>query len=550
MRRLIPAFGPVVSKFGINNQCNNNSHTNLARPVAAALLALALVQPAAARAQGGPAEAVSAGAAVAGVVVTVIGGLSTWVNDQDDDCASAALAAAWGKDCDLKQKEHSVTGYYSAEAKAEAHNACAEANASAKSSEGILGAWSSCTIEPKVDGKTFPLHPGCGDKHEYKAWAKASVDGESKAETQSSPPAGGTRPDLLGPASAGGWPAGTVLAVARIDTVTLNSGKTAPDNSTFKANLRINGHAVWSVSAQLDKFGRIMTTGPLSPRQFRVTQDAATGRFTARLVGYAQPIPVDTLSFAVAAPGLHPLSSGGATETTVSVSMDAEVSADGDTGGTTLCSLPVDATCTELTTINSDGTYKYANLAVNVLGNLTITSVSETYPVLRMTVSDGIGSLRIVDPFHPWDALKAGDHVKLAGDLALLDEEPVLTNAVLKPVSGGGEPLPIDPKPVEGGKGGRVEGSGVILDQNAPNPFNPTTLIRFRMATPGAATLEVYTITGRLVRRLVEGALEAGSHEVTWDGRDTQGLGMPSGIYFYRLTAGDTSVVRRMIMSK
>ena len=46
----------------------------------------------------------------------------------------------------------------------------------------------------------------------------------------------------------------------------------------------------------------------------------------------------------------------GATETTVSVSMDAEVSADGETGGTTICALPVDATCTELTTLNSDDT--------------------------------------------------------------------------------------------------------------------------------------------------------------------------------------------------
>lgn len=546
---LRPDLFPIrfVSKFISNNRPSSVRHSWSARPLVAALLALTLTRPAPALAQGGPAEAVSAGAAVAGVVVSVIGGLSSWVNDQDDDCAAAALAAAWGKDCDLKQKEHNVTGYYSAEAKAEATNACAESKASAKATEGVLGAWASCTIEPKVEGKTFPLHPECGDNHQYKSWAKASVDGESKAETASSPAPAPTLPGLEGPSASSPWPAGTVLAIATIDTLTLNSGKAAPDQSVFKANLRINGKAVWSVSAQLDKAGKVTTTGPLSPRQFRVMQDITTGKFTARLIGYRQEIPVDTLAFAVAGPGLHPLASGGATETTVSVSMDAEVSADGDTGGSALCSLPVDVTCTEATTLNSDGTWKYVGQVVNVLGNLTVANIAETFPTLRMTLTDGLGSLLVVDPFHPTDAWKVGDRVKASGDLALWNEEPVLTRT--KFAAAGGDPLPIDPKPIEGDRGGHGR-TGVILDQNAPNPFNPTTTIRFRTAAPGPVSLEVYSIAGQLVRRLMDGPVGAGSHEVVWDGRNGQGLGMPSGIYFYRLTSADQSIVRRMIMSK
>jgi hypothetical protein len=68
-----------------------------------------------------------------------------------------------------------------------------------------------------------------------------------------------------------------------------------------------------------------------------------------------------------------------------------------------------------------------------------------------------------------------------------------------------------------------------------PNPAESATRIAFRLATPGKAQLDLFDAGGRLVRRLLEGNLSAGVHEVTWDGLDDQGRAVGAGVYFYRL---------------
>jgi hypothetical protein len=74
------------------------------------------------------------------------------------------------------------------------------------------------------------------------------------------------------------------------------------------------------------------------------------------------------------------------------------------------------------------------------------------------------------------------------------------------------------------------------LYQNEPNPFNPTTVIRYDVpAGGGHITLEVYDVAGRLVRTLIDSAHTAGEKRVTWDGRDNRGDSAASGVYFYRL---------------
>jgi len=90
------------------------------------------------------------------------------------------------------------------------------------------------------------------------------------------------------------------------------------------------------------------------------------------------------------------------------------------------------------------------------------------------------------------------------------------------------------------------------LYQNYPNPFNPTTVIPFsvesangRMGDPVKVTLKVYDILGREVRTLVNENLPEGSYEVTWDATN-----MPSGVYFYRMTAGTFVQTRRMVLMR
>lgn len=87
--------------------------------------------------------------------------------------------------------------------------------------------------------------------------------------------------------------------------------------------------------------------------------------------------------------------------------------------------------------------------------------------------------------------------------------------------------------------------SGFFLRQNYPNPFNPSTAISFDLPKASAVTLVVYDATGREVARLVEGSLGTGRHQVTWDAKD-----MPSGVYFYRLTAGSFVETRAMTLVK
>ncbi len=88
------------------------------------------------------------------------------------------------------------------------------------------------------------------------------------------------------------------------------------------------------------------------------------------------------------------------------------------------------------------------------------------------------------------------------------------------------------------------------LAQNYPNPFNPTTTIAFDIAKAGRATLVVYDVTGARVRTLVDGAVQAGPHRLTWDGRNDQRQPVGSGVYFYRLSTGGKSLTKKMVLLK
>ena len=61
------------------------------------------------------------------------------------------------------------------------------------------------------------------------------------------------------------------------------------------------------------------------------------------------------------------------------------------------------------------------------------------------------------------------------------------------------------------------------LDQNVPNPFNPSTTINYRLERAGTVRLEVININGRLIRTLVDDTQKAGDHKITWDGRNNEG---------------------------
>jgi hypothetical protein len=92
--------------------------------------------------------------------------------------------------------------------------------------------------------------------------------------------------------------------------------------------------------------------------------------------------------------------------------------------------------------------------------------------------------------------------------------------------------------------------SGYVLEQNYPNPFNPTTQILFNLPNNERVTLTIYNLIGQKIATLVDGTLSAGSHVVTWNGRDSRGMQLASGVYFYRLESPGFTAARRMLMLK
>lgn len=92
--------------------------------------------------------------------------------------------------------------------------------------------------------------------------------------------------------------------------------------------------------------------------------------------------------------------------------------------------------------------------------------------------------------------------------------------------------------------------NGYRLMQNYPNPFNPTTTIRYELPVRADVQLAVYGVGGQLIRVLQEGSQPAGTHAVPWDGRDTSGKPVASGVYFYRLKTAAFSETRKMVLMK
>ncbi|OGU74355.1 MAG: hypothetical protein A3G43_01680 [Ignavibacteria bacterium RIFCSPLOWO2_12_FULL_56_21] len=88
------------------------------------------------------------------------------------------------------------------------------------------------------------------------------------------------------------------------------------------------------------------------------------------------------------------------------------------------------------------------------------------------------------------------------------------------------------------------------LHQNYPNPFNPSTEIRYEIPVRSDVTIAVYNILGIEVSRLVDGQHAAGSYRAVWNGRNSNGSSVSSGVYFVRLQSGSTALTRKMVLVK
>ncbi|NKB72333.1 MAG: T9SS type A sorting domain-containing protein [Candidatus Latescibacteria bacterium] len=147
-------------------------------------------------------------------------------------------------------------------------------------------------------------------------------------------------------------------------------------------------------------------------------------------------------------------------------------------------------------------------------------------------------------PFSAFDtrreALETIDSIRLEGNmkgLFYLDNIRVLTSFA-------------DPPPSTAVVEVRDEGQpqGFALEQNYPNPFNSATTIRYAMPTAGPVELAVFNMDGQHVATLIKGMRQAGAYTLRWDGRDNRGRAVASGIYLYRLRAGDWTQTQKLTL--
>jgi len=117
--------------------------------------------------------------------------------------------------------------------------------------------------------------------------------------------------------------------------------------------------------------------------------------------------------------------------------------------------------------------------------------------------------------------------------------------------SNGGAPLVVPVVLTVSGVSAVIELPGVVtLLGNHPNPFNPSTSIRFSLPTQQNVDLRVYSARGRLVRSLLHGVQPAGLHHAAWGGRDDRGQSVASGVYFYRLETDEGNFTGKMVLTK
>jgi hypothetical protein len=86
------------------------------------------------------------------------------------------------------------------------------------------------------------------------------------------------------------------------------------------------------------------------------------------------------------------------------------------------------------------------------------------------------------------------------------------------------------------------------LQQNYPNPFNPSTNVRFEVKSTGRVRIDIYNTLGQKVRTLVNDVRSAGKYSVNWNGINDVGDRVASGIYIYKMVAGDFVQTRKMIL--
>lgn len=189
-------------------------------------------------------------------------------------------------------------------------------------------------------------------------------------------------------------------------------------------------------------------------------------------------------------------------------------------------------------------------LPVSAIDPATL-KLSTTYP--------GAGSVSEITPLTKGTSIGDIDHDNLPdldvafsrSDLGLLLGN-VPNNTTVTIVMTGFTTLSAGTLPISGSAQIKVKNGGqnAVSAFASPNPFNPATSVAYTLKKGGLVSVRIYSLDGRLVKTLMDGTAEAGTHEVLWDGRDNGGSPVRSGMYFVKTTSGGESAIFKLALVK
>jgi hypothetical protein len=188
------------------------------------------------------------------------------------------------------------------------------------------------------------------------------------------------------------------------------------------------------------------------------------------------------------------------------------------------------------------GSFPLAIDAGDIDGDGDLELVSSDYGSGRWTVFENNGSGTFVNP-RTLNASSAGSCATLHdrdndGDLDLTGLDEIDDWVYL--FENDAPPTNVPPLPI----------AAVTMEQNHPNPFNPSTTIRFELAQAGFVRISVYDASGAHVVAIASASYPTGPHDVRWNGTDAGGHRVASGLYFYRLEANGAELTRKMMLLK
>jgi hypothetical protein len=185
-------------------------------------------------------------------------------------------------------------------------------------------------------------------------------------------------------------------------------------------------------------------------------------------------------------------------------------------GGSTATSVTGTLTTSDLDVVINDGSAVFGNISAGATGD------------------NAASPFRVTIDSSPSDSIVELD-LHMSSTDSRYDSYDVLTLVIA-----------LDETGIEDG----VVQSVFALRQNTPNPFRNGTTMAFSLPSPARATIGVYNVAGRKVATVVDRDFPAGSHNVQWNGTDSDGRPVPAGIYFYRIDAGENSSTKKMLVLK